>query len=122
MRVNRNEVDVAPVVRIVTPSVGRRDAFSRYRVDGQVCCSQWVGEVVVVCRRWEERDGAHRRRVVVKVVSLIVLIRAFRIDDVARVNYQRRFLRGDPLRNEALCRTGVSPAAVTKNDELERSG
>src|SRR4030095_7793989 len=89
-------------------------------------CQIWhrVGDVVVVIPRTREKwHGAHGRGVIVEVIPLVILKRAHGINQITGVNNESGLFGCDHQSDLALRQTcRVIPTAITKDDELERSG
>src|SRR5262245_31918078 len=119
MCIDRYEMHIAPIVRVIATAVRQRDALIWNRVNGQI--REGVRHVVIVISwTWKERYRAHRRGVKVKVVSLVRFVIADHVHEIARVKDQRRFFGRESLRNDSLL--WPAPATIAQNDKREGSG
>src|SRR5262249_44735097 len=121
MSIDRDEMHIAPIVRVITAAVGCRDTVRRERVDSEVRRS--IRDVVVmISRTWEKRNGAHGAGVVIEVFLLVIIVVSTWIYEVAGVNHERCLFGKDSLRNEALrVAERIAPSTVAEDEELKRS-
>src|SRR5205823_12776591 len=107
MSIQRYEVNIAPVKRIVLVAV-----TGRYVLRWQ-CMNRHIGSgsrtIIVIADRRKEWNGTHRLVVIVKIVPLIKIDVCPRrtsrvVNKIARVNDQRGLFRQDFLSNRVLLR------------------
>jgi hypothetical protein len=84
VRVDRSEVNVAPIVRIVAPEIGRVDPAIGHRVDGQVRRCR-VHHVIVIAGGRKERKAFHQRSVQPEVGGIVLREAPLRIGEVTRM-------------------------------------
>ena len=79
--------------------------------------------VIMISRTRKEGHGAHCSSVVVEILPLVKVVGAGGVTRVAGVDYERRFLEKDSLRDETLgVAERIAPSAIAEDDEFERAG
>ena len=112
---------IAPIEGVVPPTFACRHVFGWNRVDRQV--GQRIRNfVIVIARCREEGYRAHRRVVIIEVVSLIPFERAAgrTVNEITGVKDERRPLCLESLRNRVLLGV-LTVAAVPNSQEIERT-
>ena len=91
VRIDRNEVRVAPVERVIPAAVRCRHAVARQRVKVEI---RRRARDIVIMISWTRKEGhgAHCSSVVVEILPLVEVVRAGGVHQVAGVDYERRFL------------------------------
>src|SRR5262249_40573661 len=121
MCIDRYEMDIAPIERIVATLIGRGNTFHWNRVNRQIR-HRVRHFVVVIAGTWEKRSKTHRCPVVVEVISLIRIVGAARVVGYSSGVYHEGWLLcSEPLSDQTLSVTArIAPPTIPKNQEIER--